>query len=137
MIKCDFASRGIPWTRLILQQRTLPNDLNLRYVHRASVVGVYLGLAVLATTGLINLPFYLRLRLRRGLVFAMLAVPLHIVHYLVCGAAFLAGFAMFAWDGVTRKERRAEAPVLPTSANAPGQNGRSAPVATELEEQRA
>jgi hypothetical protein len=129
--------------------------LNLRYVHRASVVGVYLallafvvaagwqsrdaaivGLCILLVTSLINLPFYRRLRRRRGLKFALLAVPLHFVHYLVCGAAFLAGCAMFAWDGVTRQERPSEASVLSTSASAPGQNGRPAPVAAELEEQR-
>ena len=38
MIKCDVLRRGIPWTLLVLREGKLPNDLNLKYSHRLSVV---------------------------------------------------------------------------------------------------
>lgn len=50
MIKSDVFDRGIPWTLLILRDRHLPNDLNLRLSQRLSAlllcaVLLYLGLA--------------------------------------------------------------------------------------------
>jgi GT2 family glycosyltransferase len=51
MVACDFASRGVPWTRLLLQKRFLPNDLNLKYIHRASVLWIYLSMFALVAAG--------------------------------------------------------------------------------------
>jgi GT2 family glycosyltransferase len=151
MIHCDFASRGIPWTRLILERRSLPNDLNLRYVHRASVVGVWLaalsfvaacinrhvvgwaalcGVAALMATIALNLPFYGRLRRHRGLAFAVRAVPLHLVHYAVCGAAFIAGCAVYAWEAVIGIETATR----PTIDGSPAQSAAVALDVDELEE---
>lgn len=49
MIETDVFDRAIPWTRLILRERRLPNDLNLRVSHLVSAILVavalmYLGL---------------------------------------------------------------------------------------------
>src|SRR5262249_21341174 len=35
VVKSDVCDRAIPWTRLLLRERTLPNDLNLRRSQRA------------------------------------------------------------------------------------------------------
>ncbi len=168
MIRCDFMSRGIPWTRLILQKRCLPNDLNLKHVHRASVAAVYLSLLALFAAGTsggwlwlawgvqgllllaadrwttrggnwtvfavgtalvgvaaawlgwrlggfvalsvglvgaamaLNSSFYGRLVHCRGLAFALIAAPLHLIHYTVCGAAFVAGIALHAWAAMDK-----------------------------------
>jgi len=45
MLSCDVWSRGVPWTRLILRQKSFPNDLNLKHAHRFSVV--FAGLSIL------------------------------------------------------------------------------------------
>lgn len=37
MLRTDILDRGIPWTELILQQRTMPNDLNVKDSQRLSV----------------------------------------------------------------------------------------------------
>ncbi|MEO8130435.1 MAG: glycosyltransferase family 2 protein, partial [Bryobacteraceae bacterium] len=41
MIRTDVFDRGIPWAELILRNRSMPNDLNLRFHQRASVILVY------------------------------------------------------------------------------------------------
>jgi GT2 family glycosyltransferase len=46
MIKTDILDRGIPWTELILRRHFMPNDLNLRFSQRISVVVVFLLVAV-------------------------------------------------------------------------------------------
>ena len=37
IIRTDIVDRGIPWTELILRERRMPNDLNLKVSHRFSV----------------------------------------------------------------------------------------------------
>ncbi|MFO0809713.1 MAG: glycosyltransferase [Gemmataceae bacterium] len=46
ILKTDIWYRGVPWTRLILAQSHMPNDLNLKWTQRLSVVLTY---ALLAT----------------------------------------------------------------------------------------
>src|ERR1700722_3046702 len=48
MIKTDIMCRAVPWTKLILQRRSLPNDLNLRHKHRLSAVAAWLIVCLLA-----------------------------------------------------------------------------------------
>jgi glycosyltransferase involved in cell wall biosynthesis len=202
MTKCDFGSRGVPWTRLLLQKRWLPNDLNLKYVHRVSVLCVYSSLcallvaggaaiwiwiaialagcillaadastargrhygwfaAALAPVGIlagalawqaggstlvsaslmatviaVNLPFYLRLSRRRGLAFALLAVPLHVIHYAVCGAALITGCAVHAWDGMCGGKRGVgdDHAVMPP-VDAAGRGTTRRPATSDLERQ--
>jgi GT2 family glycosyltransferase len=47
LVRTDVFDRGIPWTRLILQQRDMPNDLNLKMSQRISAVLVFLTLILL------------------------------------------------------------------------------------------
>jgi glycosyltransferase involved in cell wall biosynthesis len=46
MIKTDVMDRGIPWTELVLREGSMPNDLNLKYSQRISVILAY-GLLVI------------------------------------------------------------------------------------------
>ena len=47
MLKTDVFIRAIPWTRMILRFRHLPNDLNLRLESRLSVILIFLLLPLL------------------------------------------------------------------------------------------
>lgn len=115
MISTDVRRRAYPWSRMILQGGSVPNDLNLRPAHRVStaLVGftclalgallaiivaglgapaVYLVLATLmsAAAGLValNWRFYAFLRDRRGWAFALRAMPVHWLYYLYAGLTF-------------------------------------------------
>jgi hypothetical protein len=107
MIATDILRRAAPWTRLILRERRMLNDLNLRTNSRTSVALVVSGLVALgaatawpatlaaaARSGVLllalNLHFYLFLALKRGWAFAARSVPSHFVYY-ACGAV---GFAI-------------------------------------------
>ncbi len=114
----DTRYRAIPWTELILSRAdALPPDLNFGWRNRLSVpLAGLLVFALLLTLGLpllggvltllaavslaaCNAPFLGFLRRRRGLLFALGAFPLHILHYLASGLG--AGWALLrAWRRV-------------------------------------
>jgi len=48
IVKSDVWDRGVPWTELILRDRNLPDDLNLKLSQRLSAVLAYALLAMLA-----------------------------------------------------------------------------------------
>lgn len=48
LVKSDIFDRGIPWTELILRDRSMPNDLNVQLSQRVSVALVFLLLALSA-----------------------------------------------------------------------------------------
>lgn len=52
VLKTDVRDRGIPWTELILRERWMPNDLNLKTSQRISVALVFLALAFGAAAAL-------------------------------------------------------------------------------------
>ena len=113
-MRADIVYRAIPWTRLILNSRHLPRDLNLNYASRASSLLVGLlaagclllpfslaGLVrpgpapLLATMGviavvlvLLNLDVYRFFLRKRGWWFAARAVLAHWVYYLYSGVTF-------------------------------------------------
>ncbi len=112
LIKADFFLRAIPWTLLILQERKLHNDLNLKHSSRASVILVYALvfclvaiagwplIATLAAVGvafmllLVNIGFYRFLWLRRGGIFAAQSVFWHWLYYFYGGLAFAVGIIL-------------------------------------------
>lgn len=129
MLRCDFAERGWPWARLLLERPGLPRDLNLGREHRRSVVLVGLaGLALLgaavrvelaagaalALAGVLalNRDFWRFLVRQRGPAFAAACVPLHLLHYAAGGLAFAA-----AW--LQTRVRPARRRALPTAAAGP------------------
>jgi glycosyltransferase involved in cell wall biosynthesis len=118
MVRTDVLLRGIPWTELILRTRYFPDDLNLRWSQRVSVVLTFLlvalgGLQVLqvmsgrvlmpASTGaagilaslmalcVLNRSFYQFLAARKGWRFLLAALPMHILYFVCSGIAFAAG----------------------------------------------
>ncbi len=117
MIESDLFNRGIPWTRLMLQERKVLNDLNLRTSQRVSALlaclmvvhvvtapfwlsltGVRFATRLLAplltVTGLImllNYRFYAFFQRKRGARFMLAVVPLHLLYYLYSVLAFVIG----------------------------------------------
>lgn len=119
MIHTDVFSRAVPWTELLLSYHAFRNDLNLRVEHRmstalvfgllASLVGIAYGaggmpvgavaLAIALAVLLIglNAPFYDLLRRKKGLLFAIGAVPWHWFFYAYSGLGFVLGSIRFVW----------------------------------------
>lgn len=119
LVKTDVLRRALPWTELILRDRQVANDLNLDSSNRASVLAVFSLLALLPTTLLagltglsiwpilaltalalasfllvINAPVYRFFWRKRGLKFALQAIPWHWFYFLYGGLAFVAGLAL-------------------------------------------
>jgi|SRR5579872_78170 len=105
LLESDIRDRAIPWTLLMLRDRNIPNDLNVQWSQRVSVVLMYVALSTVlvywpVSVGLaavviaMNHRFYRFLAGRRGVVFAVRAVPLHLLYFIYSGAAFLAACAI-------------------------------------------
>src|SRR5271166_2754584 len=120
LLRADILYRAIPWTRLILNSRQLPRDLNLTYASRVSslLVGVlalgclllpfslgglvrvrpailFAGLVVIALLLiLLNRKVYEFFLRKRGLWFAVRAALAHWAYYLYSGVTFLLCLAM-------------------------------------------
>jgi glycosyltransferase involved in cell wall biosynthesis len=120
LLLADVRDRAYPWARLILDRGRMPADLNLRYEHRASAALVWLGIALalglalatatatrsvlalamlLAAGGLLvlNRGFYRFLVERRGVLFTMRAVPLHLLYYAYASATFAWCWIVYRW----------------------------------------
>jgi glycosyltransferase involved in cell wall biosynthesis len=116
MLRSDIFFRAVPWTRLILETRNLPRDLNLTYKAQVSsalvgllflgavvpvgrAAGGWLGLAarhpvllegaLVAALLALNWHVYTFFARRRGWWFALRAVPLHWFYYLYSGIVFV------------------------------------------------
>jgi len=111
MVWTDLRYRAFKWSRLLLAQRKLPDDLNVRAGQRVSVALSMLAAAALPLSLLdvrwlaaivgaaaavvsLNREFYALLLRRGGLTFALACVPLHIVYFNCAGL----GFALAALD---------------------------------------
>jgi Glycosyl transferase family 2 len=94
MVRTDLFRRGIPWVRLVLADGATPSALNLAWRHRVSAVAslalvtaLAAGRPKLAGPPLVvllafNGSFYGLVYRQRGLVAAVSAVPLHVLHHL-------------------------------------------------------
>jgi len=106
VIRTDITCRAIPWSRLILNSREAPNDLNLKRSQRVSVALVVLATAVLPlalwrvvllalplttllTVVVLNRNLFTFFRRQRGLLFAIACVPLHLLYFLYSGLSYL------------------------------------------------
>ena len=106
LLRTDIFARAIPWSRLILDTRTAPNDLNLKWDQRASFVLLVLACAFLAlgffhseflvlsaaaflVVLVLNRRVYLFFFRQRGLSFTLGCIPLHILYYLYSGFSYL------------------------------------------------
>ncbi len=105
LLKTDFSDRALPWSKLILQQNKIINDLNLRWENRLSVVLVYLLLLTLISSLwqlklllltwiisiiliVLNYSVYKFFLEKRGLWFTIAVLPWHWFYYLYSGLAF-------------------------------------------------
>lgn len=116
MLRTDIFDRAIPWTLLILEQRCMPSDLNLRWRFRLSavfltiwpaaapVIGWGALLIGAAAAAALNVEFYRFLAARRGWWFTVRAVPVHLLHLFYSAAGFLTGMVLYA---LRRRERAA------------------------------
>lgn len=110
MIRTDVFDRGIPWTRLILREKNVPNDLNVGVAQRVALLLAYLGLAVFGVAAwfdpwllllppalLIALLAFDRWTLARGISMAARAVATLATAAAVVGLGLLAPI----WLGAT------------------------------------
>jgi glycosyltransferase involved in cell wall biosynthesis len=112
LLKAEFFYRALPWMELILCDRQLRNDLNLRWESRVSILLVYgllfaliglfwhLSILLLATLILLVLVilnrsiygFFIRVR---GVPFTLQVLPWHLMYYGYCGLAVVMGTLRF------------------------------------------
>jgi len=105
-VRTDLLLRAVPWSRLILERRSVLDHLNLKVEHRVSVAlalltvlalalaaltPAMLVLAAAASLGLLLanrrlLAFFAR---SRGIAFAVATIPLLYLHYLASGFGYL------------------------------------------------
>ena len=110
VIRTDVFHRAVPWTRLLLTQKRIPSDLNLRWKNRVSAIAAWALLlcAIFARAESVPLAVALllacnwslyRLFYRRGgTLFALGAIALHWLHYLYASATF----AVISFDACLR-----------------------------------
>ncbi len=109
LIKTDVLDRGIPWTHLMLRDRSMLNDLNVSMSQRLSVFLAYmllltsvvfagffkqlmfLPVLIFLTILIINFDLYRFFVKKRGFSFAALAVPFHFLYYYYSGLSFFLG----------------------------------------------
>lgn len=125
LLRSDFIDRALPWSMLILQQGHMPNDLNVDWKNRLSVVCAYGFLssliASLATAKFLwllpsvfcavsllalNHQFYHFLAKKRGALFLLKSLPWHWLYFLYCGLGFGCAFVYFHFRKFTSFLRR-------------------------------
>jgi glycosyltransferase involved in cell wall biosynthesis len=110
LLRSDFFDRALPWIELILRDRSLTNDLNLRFASRFSVIFLFafiilffagfwklefsgVSLVFLTLVLALNFPVYRFFYRKRGLLFMIRAIPWHCIYYLCGGLALGLGIA--------------------------------------------
>ncbi|HDH53737.1 MAG TPA: glycosyltransferase [Nitrospirae bacterium] len=108
LLKSDLFDRAIPWTILILNNKQVANDLNLKTTHKLSALVVIFLVAsvfiapvsmwfvliipvLLTVFFLINHEFYGFYFRKRGSMFTLKVIPLHILYYLYGTLGFMIG----------------------------------------------
>jgi hypothetical protein len=106
LVETDVCKRAVPWTRLLLAEPRLPDDLNLRWKARAAAALTFAVLAaliaalvtpmalaivasLLAALVAIDWPLWRYFAAERGWRFALGAMPLQWLYYLYGSGAFL------------------------------------------------
>jgi len=124
LMRADFFGRALPWSQLILQ-RGFVDDLNVNIAGRLCVALVWLlsasllvawrwsvalWVAVACAVWLLalNLPLYAFLARKRGVFFALAAVPLHWLYFGYSGLAFALALVRHLVMAPGRTEQGAE-----------------------------
>ena len=115
MVRTDFARRGVPWLRLQLEAGSDSAALNLSLRHRAAALASIAllaavltrrprpAIAALATTLVLNAPFYRLLASRGGAPLLIAGVALHAVHNLTAVVAVPVALAQHLLAGPGRR----------------------------------
>jgi len=135
MLKADFMDRGVPWARLLAEQRALmgpaaskAKSLSLRAKEKSNTFFVCLGLLLLALSVrpkdhllaslgavcllivvLRGLPLYSFFFRKRGLVFAICGVVLHMMYYVTAAVSVVCGALLAVVVGEPRPTPSVEA----------------------------
>lgn len=105
LLHADIFCRAVPWSMLILEKKGMVNDLNLQTKDRVSAVLavlsiiiipfsilrpqlLLLALILLAAIPLLNYKFYRFFIQRKGIWFAMLVFPMHVLYFLYSAPTF-------------------------------------------------
>jgi glycosyltransferase involved in cell wall biosynthesis len=111
VLRTDIFRRGVPWVLLLRRAKIAEADLNVSRSQRASVALTGLGLSAASLTpwmpGLgiaavaaalavaaLNLDFYGFLARKRGVGFAVAALPLHAMYFVCCGLSVAIALAI-------------------------------------------
>jgi glycosyltransferase involved in cell wall biosynthesis len=124
LLHSDFFNRALPWSWIILQQRHMPNDLNVDWKNRLGVISAYgflftliaamitakvLFLAPTLACALLllflNRGFYRFLARKKGLLFLVKCIPWHWLYFLYGGLGFGCAFVSFHWHNATAFSR--------------------------------
>jgi hypothetical protein len=114
MLHADIFCRAVPWSMLIFESKGMVNDLNLQTTDRISagllglsllllplaVLKPQLLLVIIVLLGIIpilNRKLYRFFYHRKGLAFAILAFPLHLLYYLYSAATFVLCWLTFSF----------------------------------------
>ncbi|HEY7648341.1 MAG TPA: glycosyltransferase family 2 protein [Methylomirabilota bacterium] len=106
LIRTDITRRALPWSRLILESKAVPDTLNLVWRERVSAALVaaaiatlpfavvwprlfVLPVAALAVLLVWNRELYLFFFQRGGMWFALACIPLHLLYYVYSGLSYL------------------------------------------------
>ena len=105
LLRSDIRDRAVPWTRLILHRRKLPNDLNVDTASRQSALAAWVGLITLVSgfyypwawlvtlssvlvVFLLNASLYKFFAQQGGIVLAFAGAGLHVLYLLYSSAIF-------------------------------------------------
>jgi glycosyltransferase involved in cell wall biosynthesis len=125
MIRTDIFYRAVPWTRLILESKNAPKDLNLKWGQRLSVVLVGLGCLFLflaplrfemlewsavAFAGVIvmNRDLYTFFIRRCGFLSGAACIPLHFLYYMYSALTFLFVWLSFQFRSLPASQPKAQ-----------------------------
>ncbi len=121
LVHADIFCRAVPWSMLILENKGMVNDLNLQTKDRVSAVLAVLSVAILpfsilmpqllfvvlillAAIPLLNHKLYRFFIDRKGVWFAMLVFPMHVLYFLYSAPTFaLCWFRHFVRGLLVRK----------------------------------
>ena len=114
LVRTDISRRAVPWARLVLEEGTMLDDLNLARGQRLSAILVamagsflvlawfrawFVGLAAGALVGVLvlNRELYTFFWRQHGLRFAAAGILLHLFYYVYSGLSYLFVRATFRW----------------------------------------
>jgi glycosyltransferase involved in cell wall biosynthesis len=115
LVKSDLFDRAIPWTTLMLNNKQLASDLNLKTEHRLSagililiIVSILFSVksiwflsvipGLLLVFFVLNRDFYRFFLYKKSYVFTLQIIPFHFLYYLYSTLGFLMGFCKYLYD---------------------------------------